>query len=212
MKSLCVAILCSQLGWVEAARRKSPIHADSEAGCHSQAECAANIARAIIANSRECFNRVGQNRMAFETCTHSYCSKQCGSKSSSCQKVCNDHADPLFLKFTKDRAAETKHLVASLDDAEGEQAAAMDELVNLHSRMRNLNQKFSARAREAMKSGNDTGRARADLAKMEKLTKLQDQIDQHLETVHEFRGIARHAMHAVNHSQKPVKPAFLQKA
>lgn len=207
MKGALAPLICGCLIGVEAARR-SPVQARAGSGCEgkeAQTECASAIAHAIVGQSRECFKQHFQDEAGYKTCTHDFCNQQCGSKFTGCQDLCSGHANGLFTRFAQKAKADKAHLEKTIEDVAGEEAAAMQELVQAQGRMRDLNVKIAARAQKEIQTGN-AQKGKEELAKMNQLSKLQDQIDQHLANVRQFRGLAQHGVGLAN------APSFLQSA
>jgi len=206
MKCTLAALVGSALFGADAARWRNPMLLQGAASCQehmSQAECASAIARTIVGRSKECFQQHSSDEASYQACTADFCQRQCGNKFKGCQDLCTSHANPLFAEFAKKTHAHDAQLHAQVQQAADEEAAAMAELRQAQGRMQHLNAKIAAHAEKAMQSGK-TEEGRAELAKAEQLSKLQEQIDEHLANVAHFRGLAESG------SRQAAVPAFLQ--
>jgi hypothetical protein len=186
-------------------------------------ECASAIATEIVSKSKKCFSESPENESIYKACVQDFCGKQCGAKSASCKGLCIDHANPLFARLS---AAQPKTAVAANSEDTAhmnkaqlqerskelahEQEDAMAELQNAQQRMVNLNGRMKVRAEEDMKKG-DTAKAKEEMAKVQQLDDMQDQIKGHLANVQAFTTVAQREMHqsGMGLLQKQA-PTFLQ--
>eukprot|EP00929_Paragymnodinium_shiwhaense_P064231 TRINITY_DN32161_c0_g1_i1.p2 TRINITY_DN32161_c0_g1~~TRINITY_DN32161_c0_g1_i1.p2 ORF type:complete len:224 (-),score=73.28 TRINITY_DN32161_c0_g1_i1:72-680(-) len=155
---------------------------------------AAAVAHSIIEHSKVCFGQFAADQSGYDDCTHKFCQQQCGESNSACQGVCDGHAAPLFSKFAQlhppvhQRALERAAILKQIDQAAGEQQAAMSELQAAQLRMRRLNERLAKKAALAEKSGN-AAQGRAAMEKVKQLNRLADQIDAHISNVATFQNI-----------------------
>merc|ERR1711874_849471 len=121
----------------------------------STPSAAGAIARAIVDHSKECFSKFPTDESRYASCAHEFCGRQC-SGATSCEGVCFDHAGPLFAKFSQvvsNTRPETRAAIETqVQQAAGEQAAAMKDLQDAQERMKTLNSKLAARAQRDMQS------------------------------------------------------------
>jgi hypothetical protein len=82
-----------------------------------------------------------------------------------------------------------EQLQAQAKAAANDEQSAMAELQQVQSRMRALNQKIAARARQEIAAG-DTAKGNEELQKVQQITGVQQQIDEHLQNVAQFRHMA----------------------
>jgi len=201
--------------------------ADPAAVCGAQtsrAECAKAIANKIVVQSRQCFEQHSNDEVAYKECAGAFCSKQCGSGSgsSSCRTLCVDHAAPLFARFavklpaSNDSEASNPlnrmnraQLQAQMKEAESEQEAAMADLQKAQGQMRHLDSKLAAHAQMEIRNGS-VERGKAEMARVEQLSKMEEQIDAHLDKVATFKGMAARGAEAP--AAKASSPSFLQRA
>jgi len=179
----------------------------------TQAARAADIAHQIVHHASACFAQHTGDETSYQQCTNSFCSQQCGAAQDAegCRSLCNRNANGLFQRFAQTPAEQARKtrvfLQQQAQDAEKEQAAAMNDLVAAQSKMLLLNERIQDRAQQEMKNG-DTARGQEEMAKAQQLNNLQAQIKEHLTKVSEFRGMAEEK------EPKPVRseptPSFLQ--
>jgi len=184
----------------------------------SSSDCAAAIAREIVAKAKGCYQEHPGDQEAYEACAVAFCGQHCGAKLPSCRELCVGHANPLFAKFAaqggggsaadaRPKAVPAEQLRARIKAAAAEEAAALTELQEAQGRMKHLNSKMAARAEKEIRSG-DAVEGRAVLAKASELTRLYKQIDEHLASVRQFRGLAQRRAPM----PPPAAASFLQRA
>jgi hypothetical protein len=107
MKVAVTVCLCSLLVASQARVWGPPSGAELQAACYgpepSKAGCAGLIAHSIVSRSEECFKNADGEEESYRACTHGFCGQQCGSSNpdnAGCQSFCEDHANPLFTRFT----------------------------------------------------------------------------------------------------------------
>jgi hypothetical protein len=192
-------------------------------GGMSKQECASAIAGEIVSKSKKCFAESPENEAIYKSCVKDFCKTQCGKSQESCKGMCVDHANPLFARLAaaqpKSEAVADSDDTAHMDKAQlearnkelaHEQEDAMTELQQAQQRMVNLNGRMKARAEEDMKKG-DTAKAKEEMAKVQQLDNVQDQINSHLANVQAFTTVAQREMHQSGMGLLQKKaPSFLQ--
>merc|ERR1719379_2379344 len=91
---------------------------------------AGEIARAIVAHSKECFSQFSNDEAGYGSCAHKFCNRQCAG-ASTCEGVCVDHATPLFAKFSS-QAVPAKASLTQADsraEARAEARAAIQKQI-----------------------------------------------------------------------------------
>lgn len=179
-----------------------------------QPQTAADFARAIVGSSKECFASFASDEASYTGCTEDFCGKQCSRAVKTCQGVCVEHAAPLFAKFNEQVAAaepennvaNRANLQAQVKQAAGEQAQALLELEAAQKHMRRLNTRIANRAEKELRSGNAT-RGAEEMVKLKKLTRLADQIDEHIANVAQFRNMTNASAEKI---EAEPAPSFLQ--
>mmetsp|Transcript_94003 Transcript_94003/g.304136 ORF Transcript_94003/g.304136 Transcript_94003/m.304136 type:complete len:326 (+) Transcript_94003:74-1051(+) len=166
----------------------------------SRQECAASIAQEIVRKSKDCSSQHPGDRVEYEVCTAHFCAQSCG-QGNSCREVCVGHASSLFGRFTDSHSL----LQEQAKEAATEQKEAMQDLRNAQGRLVLLSTKIQARAEHEVQSG-DALKGRAELEKLHKLSMLQEQINEHLQKVETFEGMAEHSRDGAS---EPA-PSFLQ--
>jgi hypothetical protein len=139
---------------------------------------------------------------------HQFCGEQCGKRAADCQELCFDHGSPLFARLSANKkkeaeAAAAKEDTAHMDKAQlqerskelqSEQQDALAELQQAQQRMVKLNSRIKARAENEIQSGNKA-KGEEEMAKVQQLSDMQDQINGHLANVEAFTIVANRQMH-----------------
>jgi len=172
------------------------------AAASASAPSAGDIARAIVNQSKICYDNHSADEAGYASCAQVFCSKECNGK-AACQGICVDHSLPLFGKFAA-RAGmiapttttspavevpvpETRAAILAQAEAAGTEAeSAMADLQAAQARMVRLNVKIQARGERMMRSG-DEARGKAELAKVRLITSINDQVTEHLANVAQMR-------------------------
>jgi len=144
----------------------------------------------IVGKSSECYQTTMGSESDYGDCCTNFCQEQC-KEAASCRTVCSDRAIGLFAKFAAQQGPETRAaLQAEAEQAAGEQADALADLRKAQSRMAQLNHRIAEKAAQEIRKG-DVAKGKYELAKVSQLTKLQDQVSQHLQKVASFKDMAR---------------------
>jgi len=191
----------------------------------SKQDCAKAIAAEIVVNARKCYSENSVDESSYNACVQNFCGHQC-SKGEACENLCISHANPLFARL----AAKTLEKDAKLTDADPaqmdkaqlmkrseqlqhEQQDAMAELQEAQQRMVDLNGRIKARAEAEIRSGNKA-KGEEEMAKVQMLGDMQQQIDGHLAKVQAFTTVAVRQAHQsgmglVQNKASPKKAATL---
>merc|ERR1719215_287470 len=97
-------------------------------------------------------------------------------------------------------------LQAQIKEAESEQEAAMADLQKAQGQMRHLDGKLAAHAQMEIRNGR-VERGKAEMARVEQLSRMEEQIDAHLDKVATFKGMAARGAETPASSS----PSFLQR-
>jgi hypothetical protein len=97
-------------------------------------------------------------------------------------------------------------LLAQAKEAEKEEDSAMLELEQAEGRMKNLNKRIASRAEQDIKHGNK-GKGEAELAKVQQIAKMEEQVDVHLAKVRSMRGLAQQQ---AGQEAAPAEASFVQ--
>jgi hypothetical protein len=168
------------------------LFAAPEQGHEVHAKQAAEMAQAIVAHSKQCFQKSGtDDESAYKLCTQDFCDKKCGFKNQDCRSFCGSHASSLFVKFggVPRPVVSPASLLATAHEAAGEEESAMEDLQAAQERMRRLNARIAQRVQ---KEGGAAGQEK--LARLAAINGLSDQVDQHLATVAQFKQMAETKM------------------
>jgi hypothetical protein len=169
----------------------------------SKQDCARAIAGQIAANARTCFDKNSEDEAAYKTCVQGFCGSQCGKGAAGCRDLCVNHANPLFARLAASQAQPKSEdtskmnkaqLVQRSKELQLEQEDAMAELQEAQQRMVSLNGRMKARAEQEIKNG-DKAKGEAEMAKVQMLSNMQEQIDGHLANVQAFTTVAQRQMH-----------------
>jgi hypothetical protein len=178
----------------------------------SKAECAKAVAEMIVENSRACF-KDNTDAKSYNQCVDTFCGKQC-DKGTACEKVCTSKGHALLDRLDGEidtakakRAKERAELEKEAQDAADESTAALGDLQAAQNRIRDLSASLKKKAEAALKKGGkEADKAKAQLAKVEEMSKLSKEIDEHLDKVQSFKGMAKSG----GASAKAPAPSFLQ--
>jgi len=179
---------------------------------HKGADCANAVAHAIVGHSKLCFDKNSEDEPGYKTCTENFCDKECGLGQHECVSFCDEHAMPLYAKFSAKASEEAPKpvkaasLLAEAREAAGEEASAMGELQEAQAHMRRLNARIATRAEVNIKKGN-VEQGQAALAKVAFLNNLNDQVDKHLSNVAHMKTEAEGGA-----KDEAPSPSFLQRA
>jgi len=177
-----------------------------------KAQCVGAIAKAIVSQSSACFKSNAGDEAGYEDCVTDFCARQCGKGggAAGCRGVCTNSGNQLFLRLQHAHSprVDPAKLQAQAQEAAGEQAAALAELRAAQDRMVVLNNKIFARAEGELRSGNAV-KGKTDMAKAKKLSKMQDEIKEHIAKVEMFRGMAYKNSNMAAASNQ--SPSFLQR-
>jgi hypothetical protein len=214
MKTSVAGLLCALLvAKVDALQAIS--HAALKSACTDNSDkssCAAAIAQMIVSNSKQCFDSSSGDQGSYEACTHDFCQRECSSSAKSCSDTCESHANPLYDKFSRSssgtaaaadlQSLDRAGLQAQVKEAAGEQAEALNELQQAQERMRGLSHRLAADAKKKISEGKSVS-GDAEMKKVQEMSQIEDQIQQHIAKVEQFRGLAS--------NQAPPAASFLQR-